>query len=145
MIGGKTLAIVVPAYDEETQIGETLAGIPGYVDRVFVVDDASHDGTAERARQTGDARVEVVVRERNGGVGAAIVTGYKRALAERLDVTVVMAGDNQMDPSELASIAGPVVRGEVDYAKANRLFSGRAWELMPHTRYLGNAVLSLLT
>ncbi len=85
------------------------------------------------------------MHERNQGVGAAIVTGYKRALAERIDVTVVMAGDNQMDPDELETIAGPVRRGEVDYAKANRLISGRAWELIPRTRYLGNAVLSLLT
>ncbi len=85
------------------------------------------------------------MHERNRGVGAAIVTGYKRALAERIDVTAVMAGDNQMDPDELEGIVGPVARGEVDYAKANRLFTGRAWELIPHTRYLGNAVLSLLT
>jgi glycosyltransferase involved in cell wall biosynthesis len=145
MIEGKTVAVVVPAYDEETQIAETLAGIPGFVDRIFVVDDASRDGTADRARAPRDPRIEVVVHERNGGVGAAIVSGYKRALAERIDVTAVMAGDNQMDPGELETIVGPVARGEVDYAKANRLFTGRAWELMPHTRYLGNAVLSLLT
>ena len=56
-----------------------------------------------------------------------------------------MAGDNQMDPDELEAIAGPVVRGEVDYAKANRLITGRAWELIPRNRYLGNAVLSMLT
>ena len=62
-----------------------------------------------------------------------------------MDVTCVMAGDNQMDPDELAALAGPVARGEVDYMKANRLFTGQAWELIPHTRYLGNAVLSLLT
>ena len=59
--------------------------------------------------------------------------------------TAVMAGDNQMDPDELEAIVGPVARGEVDYAKANRLFTGQAWELIPHNRYLGNAVLSLLT
>jgi glycosyltransferase involved in cell wall biosynthesis len=109
------------------------------------VDDASGDATAERARGVHDRRVEVLAHESNRGVGAAIVTGYKRALAERIDVTVVMAGDNQMDPSELESIVGPVARGEVDYAKANRLFTGRAWDEIPHTRYLGNAVLSLLT
>ena len=56
-----------------------------------------------------------------------------------------MAGDNQMDPDELEPIARPVLLGEVDYAKANRLFTGRAWELIPRNRYLGNAVLSLLT
>jgi hypothetical protein len=57
----------------------------------------------------------------------------------------VMAADNQMDPADLAVLAGPVARGEVDYAKANRLVTGEAWDLIPRTRYLGNAVLSLLT
>ena len=145
MIEGKTVAVVVPAHDEEALIGATLAGIPSFVDRIFVVDDGSTDETAERARATGDARVEIVAHDRNLGVGAAIVTGYRRALAERVDVTAVMAGDNQMDPAELEGLALPVARGEVDYAKANRLFTGRAWELIPRHRYFGNAVLSLLT
>jgi len=145
MIGGKTIAVVVPAYNEEALVAETIAGIPSFVDRIVVVDDASTDATAERARSFADPQIEVVTHERNRGVGAAIVTGYKRALAERMDVTVVMAGDNQMDPGELEQIAAPVLAGEVDYAKANRLISGRAWEVIPHSRYLGNAVLSLLT
>ena len=145
MLEGKRVAVVVPAFDEERLIGTTLSGIPAFVDRILVIDDASRDETAERARASGDPRVEVVSHERNQGVGAAILTGYRRALEEGIDVTCVMAGDNQMDPADLEAIAGPVARGEVDYAKANRLFTGRAWELMPHTRYLGNAVLSLLT
>jgi glycosyltransferase involved in cell wall biosynthesis len=145
MLAGKSVAVVVPAFDEEGLIGTTLVGIPEFVDHVFVIDDASEDATAERARTTGDARVEVISHERNRGVGAAILTGYRRALAAGIDVTCVMAGDNQMAPDDLESIAGPVARCEVDYAKANRLFTGRAWELIPHTRYLGNAVLSLLT
>jgi glycosyltransferase involved in cell wall biosynthesis len=145
MLEGKRVAVVVPAFDEERLIGTTLSGIPDFVDRILVIDDASRDGTAERARASGDPRVEVVSHARNQGVGAAILTGYRRELDEGIDVTCVMAGDNQMDPADLEAIAGPVARGEVDYAKANRLFTGRAWELMPHTRYLGNAVLSLLT
>jgi glycosyltransferase involved in cell wall biosynthesis len=145
MLEGKRVAVVVPAFDEERLIGTTLSGIPDFVDRILVIDDASRDGTAERARAAGDPRIEVVSHERNQGVGAAILTGYRRALEEGIDVTCVMAGDNQMDPADLEAIAGPVARGEVDYAKANRLFTGRAWELMPHTRYLGNAALSLLT
>ncbi len=145
MLEGKRVAVVVPAFDEERLIGTTLAGMPEFVDHVFVVDDASNDATAERARSSGDARVEVISHERNQGVGAAILTGYRRALAAGIDITCVMAGDNQMDPADLEAIAGPVARGEADYAKANRLFTGRAWELIPHTRYLGNAVLSLLT
>src|SRR2546423_2571689 len=145
MLEGKTVAVVVPAHDEEGLIEATLQGLPGFVDRVFVIDDGSSDTTGERARAFGDPRVEVVQHERNLGVGAAIVTGYRRALAERMDATAVMAGDNQMDPDELESLALPVVRGEVDYAKANRLFTGSAWDLIPRSRYLGNAILSFLT
>jgi glycosyltransferase involved in cell wall biosynthesis len=147
MLEGKRVAVVVPAYDEAELLPETLAGIPDFVDRVYVVDDASRDGTAERARLAAgaDGRIEVLEHERNRGVGAAIATGYRRAVEERADVTCVMAADNQMDPAELDMLCRPVVQGDVDYAKTNRLFTGQAWKLMPHHRYLGNAVLSLLT
>src|SRR5688572_5952045 len=145
MVDGKRVAVVVPAHNEEQLIATTIAGIPEFVDRILVVDDASRDGTADQVRSSADPRVELVARAENGGVGAAIVTGYERALAEGLDVVCVMAGDNQMDPADLLTLVEPVARGEVDYAKANRLVSGEAWELIPRTRYLGNAVLSLLT
>ena len=145
MLEGKTVAVVVPAYDEEALIGATIRAVPGFVDRIFVVDDASRDGTAAAARAVGDPRVEVLTHERNSGVGAAIVTGYQRALAEHVDIACVMAGDNQMEPADLEKIALPVARNEVDYTKANRLLSGEAWKAIPRSRYLGNAVLSFLT
>jgi glycosyltransferase involved in cell wall biosynthesis len=145
MLEGKRVAVVVPAFDEEKLVGETIRGIPEFVDRIYVVDDASRDGTSATADAVGDPRVQLLRHERNRGVGAAIATGYRRALEERIDVTCVMAADNQMDPAELASLVEPVARGEVEYAKANRLVSGEAWEVIPRTRYLGNAVLSLLT
>ena len=145
MLEGKRVGVVVPAHDEEALVGTTLGGIPEFVDRVIVVDDGSRDATVERARAVGDPRVEVVSHERNRGVGAAIVTGYRRALDDGLEVVCVMAADNQMDPGDLATLVTPVARGELDYAKANRLFSGQAWDLIPRTRYLGNAVLSMLT
>jgi glycosyltransferase involved in cell wall biosynthesis len=145
VVEGKHVAVVVPAYREEALVAETLRGIPELVDRIYVVDDASPDATAERAREVGDPRVEVIVLERNGGVGAAIIAGYERARDERIDVTCVMAADNQMDPDELAAFVEPVARGEVEYTKANRLLTGEAWKLIPRTRYLGNAALSLLT
>ena len=145
MVEGKRVAVVVPAYNEEHLVAETLAGIPDFVDRIYVVDDASPDATAQRARDAADARTEVLVHDKNGGVGAAIVTGYERARDEAIDVTCVMAADNQMDPAELIGLVQPVARGEVDYAKANRLFTGEAWQVIPRNRYLGNAILSLLT
>jgi glycosyltransferase involved in cell wall biosynthesis len=145
MIEGKRVAVVVPAHDEEELISATLEGIPAFVDRIYVVDDASQDETVERAHAAGDGRVEVVEHEDNRGVGAAIVTGYRRAAADGNDVVCVMAGDNQMDPDDLETLVVPVARGELDYAKANRLVTGEAWNLIPRTRYLGNAALSFLT
>jgi glycosyltransferase involved in cell wall biosynthesis len=145
MLEGKRVAVVVPAHDEQELIATTLGTIPGFVDRIVVVDDGSTDATAERVRSFGDPRVELVTHDRNRGVGAAIVTGYQRAAEEGIDVVAVMAADNQMDPGDLATLAAPVARGEVDYAKANRLTTGQAWQLIPRTRYIGNAVLSLLT
>jgi glycosyltransferase involved in cell wall biosynthesis len=145
VLDGKRVAVVVPAHNEEKLIAETIRGIPEFVDRVYVVDDLSSDGTVEAVRALGDPRVELIEHERNLGVGGAILTGYQRALAERLDVTAVMAADAQMDPGDLETLSGAVARGEVDYAKANRLFTGQAWEVIPRYRYLGNAVLSLLT
>ena len=87
----------------------------------------------------------MIEHDENRGVGGAIATGYARCRELGIDVTCVMAADNQMDPAELAALVAPVARGEVDYAKANRLVSGEAWKLIPRSRYLGNAVLSLLT
>ena len=145
MFEGKRVGVVVPAYDEETLIAATLGGIPSLVDRIIVVDDGSSDRTSECALEAGDPRVEVLSHERRSGVGAATLTGYRKAMAEGLDVVVVMNGDNQMDPEDLPTLVEPVARGEVDYAKANRLATGQAWQLIPKTRFFGNAVLSMLT
>jgi glycosyltransferase involved in cell wall biosynthesis len=145
VLDGQRVAVVVPAHDEEKLIAETIRSIPDFVDRVIVVDDASRDGTVAAARGSGDPRIEVIEHEKNQGVGAAIITGYRRALEERIDVTAVMAADAQMDPADLETLVAPVARREVDYAKANRLFTGRAWEIIPRYRYLGNAFLSLIT
>ncbi len=144
MFGGKSVAVVVPAYNEQELIGPTVSEIPDFVDAVFVVDDCSTDATAERAAAA-DPRVEVVYHEQNAGVGAAIVTGYKRAIAEEIDVTCVMAADRQMEPADLEKLVGAVANGDTDYAKANRLFTTQAWDLIPRYRYLGNAILSFLT
>jgi glycosyltransferase involved in cell wall biosynthesis len=89
--------------------------------------------------------VEVISHERNEGVGAAIISGYRRAMQEKVDVTCVMAADGQMDPDDLETLVRAIALDECDYAKANRLFTGQAWEIIPRTRYLGNAVLSFLT
>lgn len=142
------IGVVVPCYNEELLIGRVIETMPDFVDRIYIVDDRSDDGTVEIARgyEAEDPdRIRVVIHESNQGVGGAIATGYKAALEERMDVTSVMAGDAQMDPEDLPAILRPVVRGECDYTKGNRLFTGDAWRIMPRVRYLGNSMISLLT
>ena len=150
MFGGRRVIVVVPAYNEEKLIGQVLQTIPEFVDRIIVVDDASTDGTArvlgEAQTAMGD-RLRVLRHDKNAGVGAAIVSGYKAALAEAREsaLVAVMAGDAQMDPADLPRLLNPLLKDEVDYTKGNRLFTGEAWKIIPRHRYLGNAVLSLLT
>jgi glycosyltransferase involved in cell wall biosynthesis len=147
MYRDKTIAVVVPAYNEEKLIGKTLQWIPAFVDYIVVVDDASKDRTEDvvRNHQNGDPRIVYLPHKRNEGVGGAIVTGYKWAREKNVDVTAVMAGDAQMDPSDLPKLIDPVVEGAADYSKGNRLFTGKAWRVIPKTRYFGNALLSFLT
>ena len=142
------IAVIVPCYNEEVLIRKVIETMPPLVDRVIVVDDRSNDQTAaivEEFVAADPTRITLISHTENEGVGGAIASGYKAALAEGYDIAVVMAGDAQMDPAELPDIIGPVARDECDYAKGNRLFSGQAWEMIPRVRYLGNAMLSLLT
>lgn len=196
MLLDKSIAVVVPCYNEEKQIIKVLEGIPDYVDRVVVVNDKSTDNTAiavsdyikkysgnvptiknfnENLVRTKFNNAEFVAEEMmkkaldnmlpyeianknpensriilinhlvNGSVGAAISSGYKWCLQNGIYCTAVMAGDGQMDPDDLESICMPVVTGEVDYVKANRLSYKYASEVIPPIRFIGNSVLSLLT
>lgn len=90
-------------------------------------------------------RVILINHLENGGVGAAIATGYKWCKDHDIDCTAVMAGDGQMDPAELESICMPVVQDGVDYVKGNRLIHRSSWFVIPKTRYFGNSILSILT
>src|SRR5262249_10563158 len=106
MFEGRRVIVVVPAHNEEKLIGKVLETMPGFVDRVVVVDDASTDGTAEAlcaaGRGMGD-RLRVIRHSTNSGVGGAIISGYKAALGEGGPglLVAVMAGDAQMDPADL--------------------------------------------
>ncbi|WP_101298332.1 glycosyltransferase family 2 protein [Halegenticoccus soli] len=164
MYRGATVGAVVPAYNEGGFIGEVIDTLPEFVDRAYVVDDGSTDGTwgeivrhAERANERWraeaprtdggvgfDRRVVPVRHERNRGVGGAIKTGYGRALEDGVDVTTVISGDGQTEPDIVERIIRPVADGRADYAKGNRL-RGRDRDSMPPFRQFGNFVLSLLT
>ena len=144
MLANKRVAVVVPAYREEQLIGRTLSTMPPLVDLIYVVDDARPHKRAARAAATGDPRVRVIVHPENRGVGAAIVTGYRAAHADHVDVVAVMAGDAQMDPVDLPAVLAPVVAGDADYVKGNR-FRSPARRDMPALRRWAGKVLAVAT
>ena len=163
MYEGATVAVVVPAYNEEGFVGRVIDTIPSFVDRVYVVDDRSTDGTweeiveyAEQANQVYepafadggvafDRPVVPIRHEENRGVGGSIKTGYQAALKDDVDVIAVMNGDGQMDPAILDRMLDPVVSGEAAYAKGNRLLYPEYREGMSTWRFFGNSVLTYLT
>jgi len=147
MFEGKSVAVVIPAYNEELLIERVIRSIPDFVDHIVVVDDCSGDGTiaAVESLMEAESRLTLLKHEKNQGVGAAIATGYKWARDQHIDVTAVMAADFQMDPDDLSRIVGPVCRNECDYTKGNRLFRGESWDMIPKYRYIGNSFLSLFT
>ena len=147
MYRDKKIGIVVPAYNEETQIERTLRTMPDWVDRIIVVDDASPDRTASVVQQAaaGDRRILLIRHQTNRGVGGSISSGYVWCRENDIDIAVVMAGDGQMDPADLPALLDPVVEDRTDYTKGNRLVTGEAWKRIPHARYLGNSALTFLT
>ncbi|NOX62624.1 MAG: glycosyltransferase family 2 protein [Chloroflexi bacterium] len=144
----KYIGVVIPAYNEAKQIRRVLETVPPFVDKIVVVDDASTDETSqvveECQHQTSD-RIVLIRHAVNQGVGGAVSTCFKWCRDHGIEVAVTMDADAQMDPDDMPALLEPVVTEEVDYAKGNRLISGEAWRIMPKVRYLGNAVLSLLT
>lgn len=144
MLAGRRIAVVIPAYNEARLIRKTLEGVPSFVDHIIVVDDGSVDATAEIARAF-PRPIELIEHEINQGVGAAIATGYRHALLLDVDVTAVMAADAQMDPSDLRALLAPLIAGEADYVKGNRLGWPEASKAMPWHRWLGNHLFSLFT
>ena len=142
-----SVAVVVPAYNEETQIARVIETMPDFVDRIVVVDDKSTDNTSTVVESflVKDPRVILLRHEANQGVGGAIATGYMWARDNGMDTATVMAGDGQMDPADLPALLDPVVAEGVDYVKGNRLVYDDAFTIIPKTRFFGNAALSYLT
>jgi glycosyltransferase involved in cell wall biosynthesis len=140
-----TIHVVVPAYNEEPHIAGVVAGMPAYVDRIFVVDDGSTDGTARAVEACGDPRVALLRTPHNLGVGGATVLGYRHALDAGADVIVKMDGDGQMPPAALPALLDAIIERGADYAKGNRFLQRELVHRMPLERIVGNVMLTFLT
>ena len=138
MYQGMSIGVVIPARNEAEHISDVLSGIPSFVDKVVVVDDGSTDGTGDLA---GNAEL---VRTEGEGVGSAIDHGHRKLL-EVMDtefISVVMAGDGQMDPDDMESLITPIINGQAHHSKGERL--DRAGK-MPLYRRFGTFILTILT
>lgn len=187
-----SVGVVIPAYNEEGFVGRVIDEMPEYVDRMYVVDDYSTDGTwgeileaAQHDRQhterfeplVGDSfdqvgaddgtsepatdggqvlldratqeetigRVVPIKHDENRGAGGAVKTGYLAALADEMDITVTVDGDGQMDLTQMPKLLDPIVYGDADYAKGNRLLYRDYRTDMPKFRFIGNSILTFLT
>lgn len=139
------VAVIVPCFNEARHVEQVVRSIPPLVRTIVAVDDASVDGTWEVLGRIEDARLVRLRHDANQGVGGAVVSGYRQALAAGADVCVKMDGDGQMSAADLARLVAPVVAGTADYAKGNRFRQLRALSAMPRMRLFGNSALSFLT
>jgi glycosyltransferase involved in cell wall biosynthesis len=147
MYKNKKIGVVIPAHNEETQIGKVLETMPDFIDQIVIVDDKSTDKTVGiiNSYQKKFQNITLLEHKTNKGAGGAMITAYNFAKSMDLDVVVRMDGDGQMAPKDLPAILDPVVEGKADYSKGNRLFTGEAYQKIPKVRSFGNAILSLFT
>jgi glycosyltransferase involved in cell wall biosynthesis len=140
------IAVVMPCYRVKAQILAVLCAIGEEVATIYVIDDACPDGTASLIeRVCKDPRVRVIRHQSNLGVGGAVLSGYRAALADTHDIVVKIDGDGQMDPADLPRLIHPIVIGQADYCKGNRFFDPEGLSAMPWVRLIGNGLLSLLS
>lgn len=145
MYKSKKVAVVVPAFNEEEHIGNVIKNIPKYVDHIIVVDDCSSDDTGNIVQTFLDDRVRYLRNEENLGVGASIIRGHEEASRLGSEIDVVMAGDDQMDPSYIPKLLDPIIHQDYDYVKGNRFLRNGHLRGMPSRRVFGNYALTFMT
>jgi glycosyltransferase involved in cell wall biosynthesis len=141
------IAVVIPCFKSKETIIQVVSTIPADIQRIYVVDDHCPDGTGKwLAGNMSDPRLTIIYHKENQGVGGAVITGFKAALADgNVDIIVKIDSDGQMDPSIMHKFVNPILNGVSDYTKGNRFFNVDDALSMPKLRLLGNAGLSFLT
>ena len=145
-LSGYLVVVVIPSYRVTQHILKVIESIGQEVQRIYVVDDKCPDNSGDYVQANcNDPRVIILRHETNQGVGGAVMTGYRAAIADGAEVIVKLDGDGQMDPSLILNFIEPILAGEADYTKGNRFFDLEEIRAMPKIRLFGNAVLSFMT
>jgi glycosyltransferase involved in cell wall biosynthesis len=140
------IAVVIPCYKVTNFIVNVIARIGPEVEIIYAVDDCCPEGSGDFIEShVTDSRIRLLRNPVNKGVGGAVMTGYRQALKDGVDIVIKVDGDGQMDPALIPLFISPLAAGEADYAKGNRFFSASAVRSMPRMRLFGNAMLSFMT
>ncbi|MBK8767487.1 MAG: glycosyltransferase family 2 protein [Burkholderiaceae bacterium] len=140
------IAVVIPCFRVRGKVLKVIERIGPEVDRIYVVDDACPEGTADLVQNVcRDPRVVVIRLPVNQGVGGAVAEGYRHALHDSAQIVVKIDGDGQMAPELVPGLVAPILLGLADYVKGNRFFFLDGVKRMPMVRLVGNAGLSFLT
>ncbi len=147
MLEGQYIGVVIPARNEEHHIQTVLETLPEFIDMAVVIDDGSTDDTAQRANSVKTSFEKIILRTNGIGVGGAIDRGHQYILKNLQPpfISVVMAGDGQMDPENLESLLQPIRAGDADFVKGNRMMNGTDIQQMPKTRRRASKILGWLT
>ncbi|MCH1541088.1 MAG: glycosyltransferase family 2 protein [Candidatus Poseidonia sp.] len=144
---GWRVGVVIPAHNEGEHIRNVLETLPDWIDTAIVVNDGSTDNTqGEVESATTDCEV-ILVSQMNQGVGSAIDAGHRRML-NHLNipfVSVVMAGDGQMNPDDLRELIAPIIQNKADHVKGDRLSHPDGFNRMPKIRQLASWILAFFT
>lgn len=140
------IAVAIPCYKVTQHVLQVIQNIGNEVETIYAVDDACPEGSGQWIEKNcKPPRVRVLYHPENRGVGGAVVTAYKAAIADGMDIVVKIDGDGQMNPALIPYFIRPLLRNEADYTKGNRFFRPESVQGMPPVRLFGNAVLSFMT
>lgn len=140
------IGVVVPCFRERERVLAVLAAMPAAVSRIYCVDDGCPEHTGDHVvAACNDPRVTVLYHAINQGVGAAMRTGYRAALADGMEIVVKIDGDGQMNPAEIPRLVRPILADAADYTKGNRFFRLEGLSAMPPVRLVGNTLLSFVS
>lgn len=138
-------AVVIPCYKVSGSLLNIIESIPEKsVDYVIVIDDGCPNKSGESAEKLGKDNIIVIYHQENRGVGAAVISGYRKAIALGCGIIVKIDGDGQMDPAYLNDLIAPLINDTADYVKGNRFNDISIIKSMPKLRLLGNSVLSFV-
>ena len=140
MINGKSIAVVLPAYNAEKTLEATVREIPDLVDIRILVDDHSSDRTLEVAHQLG---LQTFAHDRNYGYGRNQQTCYREAVAAGADVVIMLHPDYQYTPLLVTAMASMIAYGVYDVVLGSRIIGGTALRGgMPLYKYISNRLLT---